>query len=216
VTAGEKAYVFQAKLNGRVVRVTIGRVGAGTLAAARAKANKLQAMIDEGIDPRQEKRDRLAAVEAKRVEAETKRVESERVAAPALEAWQQYIDARRGKWSARHLLEHERVIAEGGEPRAQGRRPGESDKTMPGILRPLLVAAPLPELVQRSPRVPQPSTAGACITRMARDELPKNTAKDDCLQREQLPAWFVAVRQIGNLSAPICRLHCRLARVVKR
>lgn len=58
--------------------------------------------------------------------------------------------------------------------------------------------------------------AGACITRMARDELPKNTAKDDCLQREQLPAWFVAVRQIGNLSAPICRLHCRLARVVKR
>jgi len=38
VTAGEKAYVFQAKLNGRVVRVTIGRVGAGTLAAARAKA----------------------------------------------------------------------------------------------------------------------------------------------------------------------------------
>ena len=33
---------------------------------------------------------------------------------------------------------------------------------------------------------------------MARDELPKNTARDDCLQREQLPAWFVAVRQIGN------------------
>jgi hypothetical protein len=79
---------------------------------------------------------------------------------------------------------------EGGEPRTQGRRPGESDKTMPGILRPLLVlpleqidadrvrvwlkdetdappdlrppclrpAARLPELVQRSPRVPRPST----------------------------------------------------------
>jgi integrase len=38
----------------------------------------------------------------------------------------------------------------------------------------------------------------ACITRMARDELPKKSAKDDCLQREQLPAWFAAVRQIGN------------------
>ena len=33
---------------------------------------------------------------------------------------------------------------------------------------------------------------------MARDELPKKSAKDDCLQREQLPAWFAAVRQIGN------------------
>jgi integrase len=38
----------------------------------------------------------------------------------------------------------------------------------------------------------------ACITRMARDELPKKSAKDDCLQREQLPAWFAAVRQIQN------------------
>jgi len=38
----------------------------------------------------------------------------------------------------------------------------------------------------------------ACITRMARDELPKKSAKDDCLQPEQLPAWFIAVRRIGN------------------
>lgn len=33
---------------------------------------------------------------------------------------------------------------------------------------------------------------------MARDELPKKSAKDDCPQRDQLPAWFAAVRQIGN------------------
>jgi hypothetical protein len=49
----------------------------------------------------------------------------------------------------------------------------------------------------------------ACITRMARDELPKKSAKDDCLQREQLPAWFAAVRQIGIPSSPpICKLRC--------
>ena len=40
--------------------------------------------------------------------------------------------------------------------------------------------------------------ADACSTRLARDELPKKSTKDDCLQREQLPAWFAAVRQIGN------------------
>jgi integrase len=40
--------------------------------------------------------------------------------------------------------------------------------------------------------------ADACGARLARDELPKKASKDDCLQREQLPAWFAAVRQIGN------------------
>jgi integrase len=133
-------------------------------------------------------------------------------------------------WSPRHLLEHETVVKEGGEPRTQGRRPGESDKTLPGILRPLLVLpleqidadrvrAWLKDEATRRPTYARLSFAmlraflnwcadrpeyrdqahkDACITRMARDELPKKSAKDDCLQREQLPAWFAAVRQIGN------------------
>ena len=48
----------------------------------------------------------------------------------------------------------------------------------------------------------------ACTTRIAKENLPKKTAKSDCLQREQLPAWFAAVRDLGNpvisiyLSAP--------------
>jgi hypothetical protein len=151
-----------------------------------------------------------------------------------------YIEARRANWSPRHLLEHETVVKEGGEPRTQGRRPGESDKTLPGILRPLLVflwnrstltgyapgsrtrrrtarptpafpspAARLPQLVRDRPEYRDQVRTDACITRMARDELPKKSAKDDCLQREQLPAWFAAVRQIGNPSLPpICKLLC--------
>jgi integrase len=34
--------------------------------------------------------------------------------------------------------------------------------------------------------------------RSVRDAVPRTNAKDDCLQREQLPAWFDAVRKIGN------------------
>lgn len=41
--------------------------------------------------------------------------------------------------------------------------------------------------------------ADACTARAVRDEVPSIKAKDDCLQREQLPAWFAAVRQIPNL-----------------
>ena len=40
--------------------------------------------------------------------------------------------------------------------------------------------------------------ADACRTRIAKDTLPKKNAKSDCLQREQLPAWFAAVRAINN------------------
>ncbi len=40
--------------------------------------------------------------------------------------------------------------------------------------------------------------ADACNRRMARDTLPKARAKDDCLQREQLPLWFEHVRRLSN------------------
>jgi len=230
VTAGAKSFIFESKLNRQTIRVTIGDVRTWTLAAARDEARRLQAMTDQGTDPRQEKRDRIAATEAKRAEDEAKQIEAERIATPALDAWQAYIEARRMNWSARHLLEHQTVSKEGGEPRTQGRRPGESDKTLPGILRPLL-ALPLEQIdadrvrvwlkdeathrptyarlsfallraflnwCSDRPEYRDQVQAGACITRMARDELPKKAAKDDCLQREQLPAWFASVRQIGN------------------
>ncbi|MBK8114674.1 MAG: integrase family protein [Candidatus Accumulibacter sp.] len=228
---GAKSYVLQSRLEtGATLRLTIGTTKTWALGAARDEARRLQTMIDQGIDPRNEKRDRIAEAEAKRAEAEAKRIELERIAAPAMEAWQRYIEARRPIWSARHLLEHETVSKEGGEPRTQGRRPGESDKTLPGILRPLLVL-PLEQIDADRVRVwlkdeatHRPTYArlafallraflnwcgdrpeyrdqahtDACITRMARDELPKKAAKDDCLQREQLLAWFASVRQIGN------------------
>jgi len=48
-----------------------------------------------------------------------------------------------------------------------------------------------------------PSYAGlaavdACSARMSKENLKKQKPKTDCLQREQLPAWFSAVRQIKN------------------
>ena len=56
VTAGAKSFIFESKLNRQTVRMTIGDVRAWTLAAARDEARRLQTMIDQGIDPRQEKR----------------------------------------------------------------------------------------------------------------------------------------------------------------
>jgi integrase len=230
-SGGSKNYVLQSRLEtGATLRLTIGSTKTWTLSAARDEARRLQTMIDQGTDPRDEKRDRIAEAEAKRAANEAKRIEAERVATPAIDAWRKYIEARAPRWSQSHLADHATVSKEGGEQRTQGRRPGESDKTLPGILRPLL-ALPLEQIdadrvrawlqdesakrpthtrlafgllraflnwCADRPEYRAQAHADACITRMARDELPKKAVKDDCLQREQLPTWFASVRQIGN------------------
>ncbi len=218
-----RGFIFQGRLNGKALRMTIGDVRTWGIDAARAEARRLQILIDQGTDPRQEKADKRAAVEAKREE-------ERRVEALALEAWNTYIEARKARWSEPHIRDHENVSKEGGEPRTRGRRKGESDVTLPGALRPLLLL-PLARidadrvrvwLEEEAARRPTHARlafgllraflnwcsdrpeyrdqihADACTPRVARESLPKKAAKDDCLQREQLATWFEQVRQIPN------------------
>ncbi len=221
--AGAKSFVFAGKLNRVPLRITIGDVKVWTLDDARTEARRLQGLIDQGIDPRQEKAERIATTEAKREEA--RRIES-----PALEAWQTYIEARTTRWSPRTLLDHQRLTTIGGKTKTRGRKKGEGDTTQPGILLALLsqpltkidaptVRAFLKDEAERRPTQAQnafvrlraflnwcadrPEYKGqihtdACASRLARDELPRKAAKDDCLQREQLPLWFEHVRQLAN------------------
>jgi len=221
---GAKNYVLQSRLEtGATLRLTIGSAKAWTLAAAREEARRLQTLIDQGIDPRQERADRIAVAEAKIEEAK-------RIATPALDAWQAYLAARAPRWGERTLLDHQKLADAGGQPKTRGRRPGEGDTTLPGSLLSLLrhpleqidadrVRAWLQDEAAKRPTAAALSfrylraflnwcsdrpeyrdqvRADACGARLARDELPKKSSKDDCLQREQLPAWFAAVRQIGN------------------
>ncbi|MEF8723172.1 MAG: integrase family protein [Candidatus Accumulibacter delftensis] len=220
---GSKTYVLESRIeSGASVRLTIGNEKTWTIQSARDEARRLQAKIDQGIDPREEKRERIAAAEAKQEEARRRK-------APALEAWAAYIKAH-PKWGSLHLADHVTMSKEGGELRTRGRKVGHSDKTLPGILRPLLLL-PLEQIDADHVRVwlqdeavRRPTHAAlafrllraflnwcsekkeyrdqahkdACLISMAKDELPKKVAKDDCLQREQLPSWFASVRQIQN------------------
>ncbi len=104
--SGAKTFIFKGTLNYRDIRVTIGSVESCPIAKAREEANRFQRMIDEGLDPRavlkQEEADRAAELSRREAEAEAKRIESERFAAPAMEAWQAYlVDARRPVESAK-------------------------------------------------------------------------------------------------------------------
>ena len=64
-TTGAKSFIFEAKLNRQTIRVTIGDVKAWHLDDARAEARRLQTLVDQGTDPRQEKADKRAAIEAR-------------------------------------------------------------------------------------------------------------------------------------------------------
>jgi len=215
---GAKSYIFESRLHGKTVRLTIGDVRTWTVAEAQAEATRLKTLTDQGIDPRQVKAEQRAKDEAKRAEAKRQTV-------TVSEAWGLYLDTRKGKWSERHLVDHLKLANLGGKPVA-----GRNRLSEPGVLAAIMPLRLIEldqacikswlrdEATQRptqaalafrllraflnwcddTPEFKGLATGDICHTRLAKDTLPKSNAKDDCLQREQLPAWFTAVRSIAN------------------
>ncbi|MRW86367.1 tyrosine-type recombinase/integrase [Pseudoduganella sp. FT26W] len=115
------SFIFQAKLNGKTIRVTIGDRKAWSIDAARAEARRLKVMIDSGQDPRQVKADALAAEEARR---EAKLAEQAAAAAAALrdsitlgDAWPIYVAERTPHWGDHQISAHRKIMQAGGEKR---------------------------------------------------------------------------------------------------
>ncbi len=142
------------------------------------------------------------------------------------EVWQTYIEARRARWGALHLADHIRLSAAGGVPRKRGEGltvPGPLHSLMavrlcnlsaskvtawaehealtrptPARLSWRLLRAFLTWCTEQDAYAPLLTGNNAAKTKKTREALGKAGTKKDALQREQLPAWFAAVRQIGN------------------
>ena len=217
---GVKAFVFEAKLNRQTIRRTIGDVRAWSIEAARNEANRLRVTLDSGTDPREVERQQLAdsAVKASAAAAH---------AVTVGEAWAVYLEARRPHWGDRHYSEHLLLVKPGGvaSNRAAGgvTAPGILHPLMALTLRDL--NAPVIEAWAARETQTRPSAArlawrclkaflGWCTeqpeyapalqsvnpakTKKARESLGKSGVKQDALLKEQLPAWFEAVRQLQN------------------
>jgi integrase len=151
---GGKAYIFQGKLKGQVIRIRLGHPDDLSILEARAKATEHRKTINEGRDPRQVKADALAAEQDKRetraaakaaADAAAREAAAQAVAAQLRQsmtmamAWPEYIKARRDvgrkgrPWSQWHLRDHENVVRRGGEPKKRG-----GGLTEPGPLAALL------------------------------------------------------------------------------
>ena len=139
--AGKPAYVFQSVYQGKDIRLTIGSPAAWSITDAQAKARELQRLIDEGKDPRDLKREAIAA-QVKKQAAAAAKVEADKAAALTVgEVWPLYLENGRPKrkdaWKPRYRADLEAMAAPGGEKKKRGQ-----GATRPGPLYPLL-ALPL-------------------------------------------------------------------------
>lgn len=120
--SGKPTYIFQGLYQGRTVRLTIGRPADWSIEQARGKAREFQRLIDQGMDPRQLKRDAIAAQAAAKEEARAKAEYERQAAILAADAWAAYLQARRPHWGERHYADHVRLSQAGGQVAQRGTR----------------------------------------------------------------------------------------------
>ena len=135
--AGRPAYIFQGRHEDKTLRLTIGSPDAWSIPQAQEKARQLQRLIDEGHDPRELKREALAAAGAKKAAAAAQ-VEADRVASVTVgDVWPLYLESgrpkRRTAWKPRYLADLKAMAAAGGEKKKRGQ-----GNTRSGPLFPLL------------------------------------------------------------------------------
>lgn len=230
--AGKPAYVFQSVYQGKDLRITIGSPAAWSIPDAQAKARELQRLIDEGKDPRDLKREAIAAVEAKRQKEQEQEQADKAAALTVGEAWASYIEARRPHWGGLHLRDNVGMMAPGGEQKKRGK-----GLTEPGplahfsLLRLVDVTSEAVQAWADGEAQARPTRARLGLhlfhaflswcseqpnyaalvpdknparNRRARETLGKPRAKQDALLKEQLPAFFQSVQ---GLRSPAVRAY---------
>lgn len=126
---GRRTYVFEGRLNGSTVRINIGTPEDWPIEKARHKAQGLKMLLDNGTDPRELERDKIAA-------AILKRDADAHATATVGEVWAVYVAERRPQWGELHYRDHLRKAALGGVAVKRGTR--GSGVTAPGPLAALM------------------------------------------------------------------------------
>ncbi len=223
VTASNaKSYIFQTDLYGKTIRLTIGDSRAWSISDAQDEATRLKVMTDQGIDPRQVKADEAAAKEAA---IAAKKAQEARETATVGTAWDEYVVTMKSTWGNLHLHDHVRAMQQGGEKRTRSNKLTESGTLVSlaeirliDLTTELMTTWAKVEGTKRPARARNARTLlstflnwciahptyGSIVTsnpaqsKEVKKHLGKATPKNDALQREQLSAWFKAVKQIQN------------------
>jgi len=226
--AGKPAYVFQSLYQGKDLRLTIGSPEAWSIPQAQAKARELQRLIDEGTDPRSLKRDALAAAETEKQRQQQAAKEAAAQALTVGEVWAVYVEERRPHWGEAHYRSHLEKASPGGQLSKRRGMTDKLTKPGPlASLMPLALKTLDAQTIEKWAAVEgkdRPSSARLALrqfsvfvnwcaeqpqyavilpnnptkSKKAREALGKPIRKEDVLTREQLPAWFEAIKQLPN------------------
>lgn len=219
---GAKSFVFEAKLNRETLRRTIGDVRSWSIDSARAEANRLRVLVDSGKDPRELERQQEVERTARKAMATAVAVTVGEAWADYLTDRRPYWSDRHSK--DHELLARAGGMPAKRGTRGRGETiagPIYALLSMP--LRKLDTAA-IEEWAAKEAktRPTQSRLAWRCMkaflnwcieqpafrpalqgenpakSKKVRELLGKPGIKQDALLREQLPAWFMAVRNIPN------------------
>ena len=220
--AGAKSFVYEAKLNRQTIRRTIGDVKLWSIEQARTEARRLAVVLDGGQDPREIERQQQAAKSADKAAAAVQAVTvGEAWAAYVAERaphWgalhtkdHERLTRAGGELSNRGTRGRGVTIAGPLHPllglalrdlsapviEAWAAREAKTRPTAARLAWRLLKAF-LGWCAEQPEYAPVLPSTNPAKTKKAREALGKAKAKDDALLKEQLTAWFTAVRSIGN------------------
>ncbi|MFU8927226.1 tyrosine-type recombinase/integrase [Acinetobacter puyangensis] len=220
VTQNEnRSYIFQGRVSGKSLRITIGDVNTWALDDARKEARRLQQLCDQGIDPRRNK-----AEEVQKNDEFSQKKQNEKITFG--DVFNEYIEANKYLWSDAHLKDHISLSHRGGEKKIRG-----SGLTIPGSIAPLFdvpLVGITPELLvqwQNKEAETRPGRAAlgfrivrTCINwcqehelystlieakvhqaKRVRRAVPVLKPVKNSVQRNQLKDWFLAVNKIENI-----------------
>jgi len=223
--SGAKAFVFEAKLKRDTVRRTIGDVRSWNIESARAEANRLRVLVDGGHDPRELERQQEAERDARKASAAAVAVRVGEAWTAYLSERRPYWGERH---RADHEA-LARAGGEPAKRGTRGRGKTIAGPIHPLLALPLreLDSAAIERWAAKEAKS-RPTQArlalrvlkaflGWCSehpvyrqalagenpakSKRAREVLGRAGVKQDALLKEQLPAWFEAVRNIGNPAA---------------
>lgn len=223
--AGAKAFVFEAKLARQTIRRTIGDVRSWSIDKARVEANRLRVLVDTGADPRELERQESQAREIKAA----KQAAAARTVAEVWAQYIEARRSRWGELHYRDHISMARSGGAAAKRGTRGRGKTIGGPLLPLMshrladLTPAVLSAWAEQETKSRPTVTrlawrllrgflswcseQPDYApvlpplNPAKAKAVREVLSKPKAKQDVLQREQLSAWFGAVRQLPNVTA---------------
>ena len=220
--AGAKSFVYEAKLDRQTIRRTIGDVKLWSIEQARTEARRLAVVLDSGQDPRelerQQQADRASAKAAAAVQAATVGEAWAAYVAERTPHWgelhrndHERLTREGGKTANRGTRGRGVTIAGPLHPlmglalrdltppviEAWAAQEAQTRPTAARLAWRLLKAF-LGWCAEQAEYAPVLPSTNPAKTKKAREALGKAKAKDDSLLKEQLPAWFDAVRSISN------------------